>query len=120
MPDYLSAADVFVGPSKRAKGGGVEGQGLTFIEAMIAGTPVIATRSGGIPDAVRHEDTGLLVPEGRPDEIAAAIRRLARDPSLAARLVRNGGDLVAREFTRERTAKAYSSLMSEQLAKRRS
>ncbi len=115
VPDYLAAADIFVGPSK-----GAEGQGLTFIEAMLAGTPVVATPCGGIVDAVRHEETGLLVDAGAPARIAEAIRRLARDPALAARLVRNGGDLVAREFTRERTAKAYSSMMIEQLAKRRS
>lgn len=113
-PDYLAAADIFVGPSK-----GAEGQGLTFIEAMRAGTPVVATPCGGIVDAVRHEETGLLVDAGAPERIAEAIRRLARDPALAARLVRNGGDLVAREFTRERMARDYSSLISEQLAGRR-
>ncbi len=115
VSDYLAAADIFVGPSK-----GAEGQGLTFIEAMLAGTPVVATACGGIVDAVRHEETGLLVEAGAPARIAEAIRRLARDPALVARLVRNGGDLVAREFTRERTAKAYSSMMTEQLAEGRS
>ncbi len=110
VPDYLAAADIFVGPSK-----GTEGQGLTFIEAMLAGTPVVATACGGIVDAVRNEETGLLVDDGAPAQIAEAIKRLTRDPALAARLARNGGDLVAREFTREHTAKAYSSMMTEQL-----
>lgn len=115
VPDYLAAADIFVGPSK-----GAEGQGLTFIEAMQAGTPVVATPCGGIVDAVRHEETGLLVDAGAPERIAEAVRRLLSDPALAARLVRNGGDLVAREFTRERTARAYSSVISARLAMRRS
>ncbi len=113
--NYLAAADVFVGPSLSA-----EGQGLAFVEAMRAGTPVVATPCGGIVDAVRHEETGLLVDAGAPERIAEAVRRLLRDPALAARLVRNGGDLVAREFTRERTARAYSSVISARLAMRRS
>ena len=115
VPDYLSAADVFVGPSKRAKGGGVEGQGLTFIEAMLAGTPVIATRSGGIPDAVRHEDTGLLVSENAPEEIAAAIRRLVRDPELAQRLAARGREMVMSEFSREKTTRAFDALFAARI-----
>ena len=115
VPDYLSAADVFVGPSKRAKSGGVEGQGLTFIEAMLAGTPVIATRSGGIPDAVRHEDTGLLVSENAPEEIAAAIGRLVRDPELAQRLAAQGRKMVMSEFSRETTAHAFSALFAARM-----
>ena len=70
-------------------------------------------------DAVQHEETGLLVDAGTPERTAEAVRRLMRDPALAARLVRNGDELVAREFTRERTARDYSSLISEQLAGRR-
>ncbi|MCZ6894016.1 MAG: glycosyltransferase family 4 protein, partial [Gammaproteobacteria bacterium] len=107
--------DVFVGPSKRAKSGGVEGQGLTFIEAMLAGTPVIATRSGGIPDAVRHEDTGLLVSENAPEEIAAAIGRLVRDPGLAQRLAAGAREMVMSEFSRETTAHAFSALFAARM-----
>ena len=110
VPGYLAAADIFVGPSKKAANGWVEAQGLTFIEAMLARTPVIATRSGGIPDAVRHEETGLLVPEDRPDEIAAAIKRLAGDPVLASRLRDAGYALAVKDFTRERTAKLFAAL----------
>ncbi len=110
VPDYLSAADVFVGPSKRAKSGGVEGQGLTFIEAMLAGTPVIATRSGGIVDAVQDGRTGLLVSENEPEEIAAAIRQLVRNPELAQRLAARGREMVMSEFSRETTVHAFSAI----------
>ena len=115
VPDYLSAADVFVGPSKRAKSGGVEGQGLTFIEAMLAGTPVIATRSGGIVDAVQDGRTGLLVSENEPEEIAAAIRRLVRNPELAQRLAARGREMVMSEFSRETTAHAFSALFAARM-----
>ncbi len=115
VPDFLSAADVFVGPSKRAKSGGVEGQGLTFIEAMLAGTPVIATRSGGIVDAVQDGRTGLLVNENEPAEIAAAIGRLVRDPELAQRLTARGRAMVMSEFSRETTAQAFSALFAARM-----
>ena len=109
---HLAAADIFVGPSKRAADGWVEAQGLTFAEAMLARTPIVATRSGGIPDAVRHEETGLLVSEGRPDEIAAAIKRIVGDPEMAQRLQDAAYDLAASEFTRDRSAKRFSELFS--------
>jgi glycosyltransferase involved in cell wall biosynthesis len=63
-----------------------EGFGMVLVEAMQAGLPVIATRSGGIPDVVRDEETGLLVPERDPAAIAAAVARLLENPSFAARL----------------------------------
>jgi glycosyltransferase involved in cell wall biosynthesis len=114
---YVSAADVFVGPSKRAREGGVEGQGLAFIEAMLAGTPVIATASGGIVDAVLHEQTGLLVPEASPDDIAAAVLRLVAEPALAARLRQEGAALARREFTRDASAQAFSELYQHVLSR---
>jgi glycosyltransferase involved in cell wall biosynthesis len=58
---YFAACDVFVGPSKKSNDGWIEAQGLTFVEAMLAGCPVIGSNSGGIPDAVQNEKTGWLV-----------------------------------------------------------
>ena len=112
---HLRGADIFVGPSRRAANGGVEGQGLVFIEAMMGGTPVVATASGGIVDVVRHEETGLLVAERAPQEIARAIIRLVQEPQLAERLVRNARALVQSEFTREVSARAFSSTFERAL-----
>ena len=112
LPNYLKAADIFVGPSKRAADGWVEAQGLTFVEAMIAGTPVIATRSGGIGDVVRHEETGLLVPEGDPEAIARSVGRLAKDPDLAARLAKAGYELAIHDYTRSASAQSFSELFA--------
>jgi glycosyltransferase involved in cell wall biosynthesis len=58
----------------------------TLLEALAAGTPVIATSVGGIPEVVVHEDNGLLVAPGDVDAIASAIQRLAGDADLRARL----------------------------------
>lgn len=119
VPDYLSAADIFVGPSKRSAQGWVEAQGLTFIEAMLAGTPVIATAVGGVVDAVQDEKTGLLISEGAPAEIVTAVIRLVRDPALCESLRANAAALAREQFTRGATAEAFSALFHELLGSRR-
>jgi glycosyltransferase involved in cell wall biosynthesis len=58
----------------------------TLLEALAAGTPVIATSVGGIPEIVVHEDNGLLVAPGDVDAIVSAIERVAGDADLCARL----------------------------------
>jgi len=66
---YFSACDVFVGPSKKAANGQVEAQGLTFVEAMLAGCPVIGSNSGGIIDAVIPNETGWLCEPGNVNSL---------------------------------------------------
>jgi phosphatidylinositol alpha-1,6-mannosyltransferase len=63
-----------------------EGFGIVFKEAGSHGLPVVGTRAGGIPDAVEHERTGLLVEPGDTAAAAAAILQLVRNPELARRL----------------------------------
>ncbi len=63
-----------------------EGFGLVYLEAGAHGLPVIGTRSGGIPDAVREGETGLLVPPDDVEALAQAMRRLLGDAELARRL----------------------------------
>lgn len=108
--NYLAAGDMFVGPSRTSPEGWVEAQGLTFIESMLAGTPVIATRTGGIVDCVQHETTGLLVEERSPDKLAAAISRLASSPGLAENLAEAGAHLARSEFSRNLSAQRFSDL----------
>lgn len=64
--------------------------GLVLIEAMRAGTAVIGTNAGGVPEIIEHEKTGLLVPPGDASALADAIERLARAPGLRARLAAAG------------------------------
>lgn len=110
VPAYFAAADVFAGPSKRSPDGWVEAQGLTFAEALSAGTPVVATASGGIGDLIENERTGLLVPEGDVAALAAAIVRVIRTPTLAAGMTERGRALVASAYSRQSAARRFSNL----------
>ena len=63
-----------------------------IIEAFAAGVPVVTTAAGGIPRIVTHERTGLLVDIDRPEDLAAAVLRVLREPGLAVRLARAAGE----------------------------
>ena len=80
LPYYYSSAEVLVMPSH------YESFGMVALEAMACGTPVIASRVGGLTFNVLHETTGLHVPERNPEALADAIRRLMTDESLYRRL----------------------------------
>jgi glycosyltransferase involved in cell wall biosynthesis len=93
IADILAAVDVAVVPS-------VCEEGLPFvaIEASAAGRPVVASRSGGLPEVVVHEQTGIVVPKGDVCGLAAAVARLLDDPGLAMRLG-EGGQRYATRFS---------------------
>ncbi|QSX40439.1 glycosyltransferase family 4 protein [Shewanella cyperi] len=107
VANYMAAADIFVGPSRQTADGATEAQGLTFIEAMHAGTPVIATAVGGITDLVQHEVTGLLVPEASPDDIVSSIERIMADKTLAENMVKQAKEL-SQHYTRSHTAAEFA------------
>jgi glycosyltransferase involved in cell wall biosynthesis len=77
---FLSAVDLFVMPSHS------ETYGLVLLEAMAKQLPVIATRSGGVPDLVRDGVSGLLVEPKNVEQLSHAIIRLASDPQLRSHL----------------------------------
>lgn len=116
VPLYLAAADIFVGPSRRSAEGWTEAQGLTFIEAQLAGLPVIATDAGGLGDLVSDGDDGLVVRQSDPTAIAGAVLRLVTDPALAARLAQAGRARALANFSRDASADAFSALYARLLA----
>src|SRR5213079_1652098 len=90
LPALYNLASVYVGASRLANRIGVEGFGISLVEASACGLPVVAGNSGGIPDAVRDGETGFLVPPEDPAALAATIVRLLASPDLAKR----GRDLL--------------------------
>jgi glycosyltransferase involved in cell wall biosynthesis len=91
----------------------IEGLPIALIEAMGTGLPVIASAVGGVPEVVRPDVNGILVPPGDPVAIAAALRRLAGDPDLGARLGARARETVAEELDIVGTAAAYARLYQE-------
>jgi glycosyltransferase involved in cell wall biosynthesis len=79
IPSLLSGAGIFVCPSL------AEGFGIGVLEAMAAGTPVVASRVGGIPDILRDGEDGILVSAGDPSAIASAVMSIMRDDTLRVR-----------------------------------
>ncbi|MGH8497146.1 MAG: glycosyltransferase family 4 protein [Gammaproteobacteria bacterium] len=79
-----------------------EGLGVILLQAAAAGVPVVASAVGGIPEAVRDGETGLLVPPGKTQALIRAVDRLLADPALAREMGRRGRDFVAAEFSTER------------------
>lgn len=77
----------------------VEGFGLTFLEAAALGVPSVAGDSGGVPDAVEHEVSGLLVDPTSSAEIAEAILKFLDDPDYLQRLGQQARQRAQREFT---------------------
>ena len=71
----LAATDLFLWPAIN------EAYGMAFLEAQAAGLPVVAGRSGGVPNIVAEGDSGLLTPAGDPEAFAAAARSLISDPA---------------------------------------
>jgi glycosyltransferase involved in cell wall biosynthesis len=75
--------------------------GMIILEAFSQGLPVIATRTGGIPEIIEDGETGLLVPPEDSFEMAKAVRRLIDDSALGEKLISNGMEEVKRKYSDE-------------------
>jgi glycosyltransferase involved in cell wall biosynthesis len=92
LPSDLLVADAFVYLSES------EGLGSAILLAMVSGVPVIASRTGGIPELIDDNQTGLLV-ENDVTSVSTAIRRLEADPQLRRRLASAASSRVREEFS---------------------
>ncbi len=87
-----------------------EGIPLSMLEAMAARVPVVATRAGGIPEAVRHEREALLV-DGNPADLAAALARVLADAALRRALTDSAFTRVATEFVLDAVCRRYAEVL---------
>jgi len=111
MPHALSACDIFIRPSRS------EGMGNSFIEAMAAGLPVIATQEGGIADFLfdakrnpEKETTGWAVDTDSPEQIAEAVKDILAHPEQVASVTATAKKLVAEKYEWNLIAEKISRL----------
>jgi glycosyltransferase involved in cell wall biosynthesis len=114
-PDLV---DAYRRSSVAALPSGNESFGMSLAEAMACGLPVVASRTGGIPDVVEDGVTGLLVSHGVVNQLADALGAVINDCHLAERLGRAGRERVEREFDWSVRARATHELFEETLGGR--
>jgi glycosyltransferase involved in cell wall biosynthesis len=102
---WVAASDLMVLSSRE------EGFGGTLLDALALGVPIVATRTGGIPEVVGPE-AGLLAPVGDPEAFAAAVARVLDDDGLRRRLA-EAGRRRARDFSHRRSAEAVLDVYRE-------
>lgn len=98
LDELYAACDVYVNPSIVDDKGDTEGLGVGPIEAFCHGRPVVASAVGGIPDVVKHESTGLLVPQKDPEALALAVMSVLHEPARAEALAAAGLEFARRHF----------------------
>lgn len=104
---FLGHVDLLVHPATR------EGLGVALLEAQAAGVPVAACRVGGVPEAVLHGVTGLLVPAGDEAALAGEVVRLLDDPNLRQRLGAAARERIRADYGAGAMADAYGALYRE-------
>lgn len=98
---WYNLCDIFIMTSKNIAGD-FEGFGIVYLEANLAGKPVIAGRSGGVADSVIDGQTGLMVNPENINEIADAVIKLAENPNFRQRLGEQGRVRAIKEFNWEK------------------
>ncbi|MDD5547583.1 MAG: glycosyltransferase family 4 protein [Candidatus Pacebacteria bacterium] len=96
---FLKAFDIFVLPSIK------EGLPYILLEAMAAGLPTIVTNAGGMPEVVKNEENGLIVPQKNPGMLADAINRLLTNPKLAEEFGAKAQKNIRENFSLEKMVK---------------
>ncbi len=103
-----SLCDIFVMPNRTLGGRDWEGFGIVFLEAALAGKPVVGGNNGGVTDAVVHQETGLLVETDNHQQVTQAIQRLLLDPGLRSKMGDNARQRTRQFFSGSRTISLFS------------
>ena len=112
LPAHHALADVFAMPCRtRGAGMDVEGLGIVFLEASATGVPVIAGESGGAPEAVQHNKTGLVVDGRSVNKVADAVAELLSDRDRAAAMGAAGREWVTSQWRWDALAARLADLL---------
>jgi glycosyltransferase involved in cell wall biosynthesis len=115
--ELFPRASVLAAPCVVGSDGNRDGLPTVLTEAMALKVPVVATPVTGIPELVEDGRTGLIVPEGDPAALAAAIRRLLEDRETARRLAEAGRARVERDFDLHANVARLRTLFEESVAR---
>ena len=105
-------------PCVVGKDGNRDGLPTVLLEAMALGTPCVGTDVTGIPELVRNEETGLCVPAGDPEALAAALGRILDDPAMRLRLSRAGRARIERDFDGAENAAQLRAIFAAAVSER--
>ena len=105
LKEWYYRADVLVAPSVWD-----EPLGLSIIESMAAKTPVVATRKGGIPSAIKDNYNGILVSSRNSNQIADAVNKILLNPELGLKMGERARETVKQKFTREIIARKFVNM----------
>jgi colanic acid/amylovoran biosynthesis glycosyltransferase len=111
--DHLRDADLFLQHSITAEDGDEEGLPVSILEAMAEGVPVVSTLHAGIPEVVRHGETGILVAPGDCRAMANSACELLRDGPLRQRMGAAGRSLLDAQFSLERQMGALRHIVAK-------
>ncbi len=115
LPSWYAACDALVMPSRDVPGQPPEGFGLVYLEAGVAGKPVIGARTGGVTSAIVDGETGLLVEPEDVGGLADALRQLLSDRPAAQAMGAHGRARVLADFTWDRVAARFLSYLTQAL-----
>lgn len=107
LPNYLAIADIFVRPSLS------EGQGISFLEAMASGVPIVATPVGGIIDFLIDGETGLFCKVRNPESIAEKIKIYLKNKELTDKIKINARELVIKNYDWDLIAKRMEKIFEK-------
>lgn len=107
---WMNRASLLCMPSITMRSGEAEGFGMVCAEAQAVGKPVVAFKSGGIQEIIRHEKTGFMAAERDWQSLAQYLAILLKNPELRARFGRASREVIVREFDLERCTKRLEGI----------
>ena len=117
LPYFYAIADVFILPAIIDSKGDTEGLGVVMLEAMASGVPVIASRVGGVPEALNYGKTGILIEQKNPKQIKEAVISLLHNDDLRMSLSKKGREWILKTFSWDSLAKQITEIFRYSLTR---
>ena len=112
LPALYTASEIFALTPKEIKGDS-EGFGMVYTEASACGKPILGTRTGGIPQAVRDQETGILVRPNSSEDILKGLEELISDPQKRMSMGQKGQEIARTEWTWEKRCARLKEWLAE-------